>query len=49
VCVLRELGFDYSEEDDNVFEVVKELAQLKGIDVNALYVPRVVVCHLVLG
>ena len=47
--VLRGLGFNYSERGDDVFEVVKELAQLKGIDVNTLHVPKVVVLSLSVG
>jgi len=47
--VLRELGFNYFEESDNMLEVVRELAQLKGINVNALRVPKVVVLSLSVG
>ncbi len=49
IHILRELGFDYSEGRELAIEAVKELAQLKGLDVNSLHVPQFALLSLSAG
>ncbi len=50
IPILRELEFDYLEKDvDGPRKAVEELARMSGLDIQALYVPKIAILSLSVG